>query len=105
MALVLLPNQQPDSHTTDTVLSHRYWEVTMRNRVKILLLLLLSMDLYGLTYQYQHIQDEHDLKQYLLFHLSRALFVGYEKAHSIQQRELLKDERGDIALNHVHPGY
>ena len=31
--------------------------------------------------------------------------VGLSALSRIQQRELLKDERKDIALNHVHPGY
>ena len=31
--------------------------------------------------------------------------VGLSALSRIQQRELLKDERDDIALNHVHPGY
>ena len=31
--------------------------------------------------------------------------VGLSALSRIQQRELLKDERVDIALNHVHPGY
>jgi len=31
--------------------------------------------------------------------------IGWSALTRIQQREMLKDPRGDIAVNHVHPGY
>jgi len=31
--------------------------------------------------------------------------IGWSALSRIQQRELEKDERGDIVVNHVHPGY